>query len=78
MPNVIEKSARSVIVQGLVDFVIIAEGTRYAVFVDVHAPETDSIDIFVAVLQYCYPVRGGLYICPKKFSDRRPFLHRAM
>jgi len=31
MPNVIEKSARSVIMQGLLDFVIIAEGTRIAI-----------------------------------------------
>ena len=28
LPNVIEKSKRSVIVQGLSDFVVIAEGTR--------------------------------------------------
>ena len=28
LPNVIEKSKRSVIVHGLVDFVLIAEGTR--------------------------------------------------
>ena len=30
LPNVIEKSKRSVIVHGLADFILIAEGTRVA------------------------------------------------
>lgn len=32
MPNVIEKSARTVVMHGGVDYVLIAEGTRWVVF----------------------------------------------
>ena len=31
LPNVIEKSQRAVIVHGLADFILIAEGTRIAI-----------------------------------------------